>query len=130
LKLLLDTHVWLWLALEPERLSRKATAAVEDATNEVFLSPISVWETLVLARRGRIDLEPDPQKWVGAALGRTPATVAELTHAVAMRSETLPGFRSRDPADRFLVATALVGDLALVTADRAMRRYRPLRTLW
>jgi len=130
LKLLLDTHVWLWLVLEPERLSRKAAAVVADTANEVFLSPISVWETLVLARRGRIDLTPDPQAWVEAALGRTAATAVELTHAIALRSETLPGFRSRDPADRFLVATALVGDLALVTADRAMRRYRPLRTVW
>jgi PIN domain nuclease of toxin-antitoxin system len=129
-KLLLDTHVWLWQLLEPERLSKRAAAALENASAELHLSPLSIWEALLLAEKGRIELEPDPVAWVREALGRSPLVVPGLTHDVAVRSRQLPGFRSPDPVDRFLVATCLVGGMSLVTRDEAMRRYRPLATVW
>lgn len=130
LKILLDTHVWVWRLLEPERLSRRLEEALAESGHELFLSPISVWETLVLARKGRLTLDPDPQSWVRTALRTSMTTAAPLSHEVAMRSEALPGFPSPDPADRFLAATALVQDLVLATADRVLRGYRPLPTLW
>ncbi|MBN2497885.1 MAG: type II toxin-antitoxin system VapC family toxin [Deltaproteobacteria bacterium] len=130
MKLLLDTHVWLWQLAQPELLSRRASAALEDLANELYLSPISVWEVLVLARKGCIQLSSEPVEWVREALRKSPAQMAELTHDIALGSEDLPGLASRDPADRFLVATCLDGEMTLVTADRALRRYRRLRTLW
>ncbi len=130
MKLLLDTHVWLWRLLEPERLSPKAAGTLAARGHTVYLSPISVWETLVLARRGRLALEPLPAEWIRPALRRSSVVMAPLTHEVAIRSETLDGFRSPDPADRFLVATAIEQSLVLVTADRMMRRYRRVETLW
>lgn len=130
MRLLLDTHVWLWRLLDPERLSAEAEAAISDPESELLLSPISTWETLVLARKGRIDLSPSPSEWVLDALRRSAPTAAPLTHGIALRSEALDDFASEDPADRFLVATALEHDLTLVTADGAIREFEPVETLW
>ncbi len=130
MRLLLDTHVWLWRLLAPERLSADAERAVADRESNVHLSPISAWETLVLARKGRLSLRPSPAAWVVDALRRTALTAAPLSHDIALRSEALDGFASADPADRFLVATALEHDFVLVTADGAMQAFEPVRTLW
>ncbi len=129
MRVLLDTHVWLWQLTEPERLSKKASEALDAPRSELFLSPISVWEVLELARKKRIHLE-EPGSWIRKALQRTPARMAEITHEIAIRSEHLEGFGGTDPADRFLAATCLVHDLALVTSDRMLRRFKKLRTVW
>lgn len=130
MKLLLDTHAWLWRLLDPGRISADAEAAIADGGSELFLSPISTWEALVLARKGRLSLAPTPHEWVLDALRRTAIAAAPLNHGIALRSETLDGFASADPADRFLVATALEHGLVLVTADTAMHGFEPVQTLW
>lgn len=130
MRLLLDTHVWIWRLLAPERLSDVAERAVADRESTLHLSPISTWETLVLARKGRLSLMPSPAEWVLDALRRAALTTVPLTHGIALRSEALQGFESADPADRFLVATALEHELVLVTADAAMRGFKPVETLW
>jgi PIN domain nuclease of toxin-antitoxin system len=129
-RLLLDTHVWIWRLLEPERLSQRAEQALVRRENELFLSPISTWETLVLARKGRIRLRPSPLEWVTDALRRSSLTAAPLTHEIALRSDRLEGFGSEDPADRFLVATALEHGFVLVTRDAAMRSFTAVATIW
>jgi len=129
-RLLLDTHAWLWRLLEPERLSPPAEAAIVHRNAELFLSPISTWETLVLARKGKLALTPSPHEWILAALRRSAPTAAPLNHEAAMRSEALDGFASQDPADRFLVATAIELNLTLVTADTAMHAFEQVQTLW
>jgi PIN domain nuclease of toxin-antitoxin system len=129
-RLLLDTHAWLWRLLDPERISAGAEAAIVDPDNELLLSPISTWETLVLARKGRLSLSPSPREWVLDALRRSAPTAVPLSQGIAMRSEALDGFSSEDPADRFLVATALELELTLVTADGAMHQFDPVATLW
>ncbi|MDQ3563438.1 MAG: type II toxin-antitoxin system VapC family toxin [Pseudomonadota bacterium] len=119
MKLLLDTHIWLWSLAEPGRLSKRVTAAVTRAENELWVSPISVWELLVLAERGRVKLDDEPRRWVADALASTPAQEAILTFEVAIRSREVM-LAHPDPSDRFLVATALVYDLTLVTADDSL----------
>lgn len=130
MKLLLDTHAWLWRLLDPDRVSKAAESAIADRESELFLSSISTWEALVLAGKGRLSLEPSPGEWVLDALRRSAPSAVPLSHGIAMRSEALDGFASEDPADRFLVATALEHDLTLVTADSAMHAFAPLTTLW
>lgn len=130
MRLLLDTHAWLWRLLDPPRLSGAAEQAIADRDSELFLSPVSAWETLVLARKGRLSLTPSPSEWVLDALRRSAPSAVPLSNGIAMRSESLDGFASADPADRFLVATALENDLTLVTADSAMHDFPPLTTLW
>lgn len=116
MRLLLDTHVWLWSLAVPDKLKRKVRTGLEQAKGGVWLSPISVWELLVLAERGRLRLDAEPRAWVQEALERAPLEEAVLNHEVALRSREV-ALPHEDPADRFLVATALVYDLTLVTAD-------------
>ena len=121
MRLLLDTHIWLWGLLDPSRLGRRTAAALDDPDNELWLSPISIWETLMLAERRRVVLQPDPERWVRACLERLPLREAPLNAEVAMASRALR-IPSDDPADRFLAATARVYELTLVTADSRLRR--------
>lgn len=116
MRLLLDTHVWLWSLIAPDHLERRVRSRLERAKGGVWLSPISVWELLVLAERGRLRLDAEPRAWVREALERAPLEEAVLNHEVALRSREV-ALPHPDPADRFLVATALVYDLTLVTAD-------------
>ena len=116
MRLLLDTHIWLWSLSEPTKLGRRVKSALTSDSNELWLSPISAWEVLVLAERGRVTLDDEPRRWVVEAISRTPALEAALTFAIAIRSREIMGAHP-DPADRFLVATALV---TLVTADDAL----------
>ncbi len=89
--------------------------------NELWLSPISLWETLLLAERGRIEFEADPLAWIREARNATPVVEAPLTFEVAVASRTL-SLPHEDPADRFIAATAKVYQLKLVTADRQLSR--------
>ena len=117
MKLLLDTHIWLWSRVEPKRLSRQVTSALSKSTNEQWLSPVSIWEILALCRKGRLDLDPDPVQWIHTVLTVVPMREAQLTQDVALatRGISLP---QSDPMDFLLAATAKVYDLTLVTADQ------------
>ena len=118
-RLLLDTHIWAWSLLEPERLGSSAKAALAESENELWLSPISTWELVLLIERGRMEVDRPAAAWVREALGRIPMREAGLNHEVALRSRML-SLPHDDPADRFLAATAVVYELTLVTADRRL----------
>jgi PIN domain nuclease of toxin-antitoxin system len=128
--LLLDTHIWVWSHTEPERLTKRVSAALTDDANELWLSPISVWELLLLAERRRVLIKhgQTPKDWVEAALARAPMQDAPLTREVALRSRAMR-VEHDDPADRFLAATAEVYELVLVTADERLLRGKGFRTL-
>lgn len=119
MKLLLDTHIWLWSLLDPRNLSAKVAAELENPLNEIWLSPISIWELLILVGDGRVSLASDPGEWVQNALSRVAFKEAYINNAVVLRTRqvNLP-----DLLDRFLVASALVYDLTLVTADERLFR--------
>ena len=119
MKLLLDTHIWLWALLEPERLAGDVRAALQAPENELWLSPISVWEAMVLAERGRLSVNSDAQGWVRQMVDAIPRREAPLTHEIALMSRRM-SLAHQDPADRFLAATARVLDLTLVTADERL----------
>ena len=114
--LLLDTHIWLWALLEPGRLSGRVRALLASPAETLRLSPVSIWEALVLAEKGRVVLEPDPRRWLDRALAVAPVTEVPMTFEVAMASRNI-ALDHKDPADRFIVASALVFGLTLVTAD-------------
>jgi PIN domain nuclease of toxin-antitoxin system len=117
-RLLLDTHIWLWSVFEPTRLVGRVAKELETDTNELWLSPISTWETLVLMEKGRI-VTDDAHSTIDAMLRAGPFREAALTHAVAAESRKIE-LPHPDPADRFLAATAKVYDLTLVTADERL----------
>ena len=116
MKLLLDTHIFVWSNLNPSRLSRRVAKVIGDSRNELWISPVTTWEILFLHRKGRLNLKDGPASWISTALTRVPYREATLTHDVALASDAVV-LPHRDPADTFLAATAKVYDLTLVTAD-------------
>lgn len=128
MKLLLDTHVWLWSQLSPERIARSARAKLTSTGNELWLSPISVWEVLLLSERGRIRLRPSAPAWIDSFFAKVPVHEAPLIREVALASREVQ-LEHDDPADRFLAATATAYDLTLVTADERLLRGKGYKTL-
>ncbi len=126
MKLLLDTHILIWSRLSPERLSGAATEALQDEGNELWYSPITVWEILLLAEKKRLRVKGDPYRWVERALDGL--REAPLNRHVAMESRRL-NLPHKDPGDRFIAATALVYDLVLVTVDERLLACPKLKTL-
>jgi PIN domain nuclease of toxin-antitoxin system len=128
MRLLLDTHIWVWSALDRSRLSGRLIAALENPQNELWLSPISLWEILTLCEKKRLTLRPNPQVWIANALHAIPMREAPVTYQVAEETARVQ-LPHRDPADRFLVATARVFDLTLVTADQQLIHARQVPVL-
>ena len=116
MQILLDTHIWLWSRSEPKRLSRRVARVLEDPRNEKWISPASIWEILNLCGKGKIKLQGGPVAWISEGFAKVSFQEATLTHEVVLATETfvLP---HRDPIDIFLVASAKVYGLTLVTAD-------------
>ena len=126
MKLLLDTHIWLWSLIEPDRLGKRTRAELENSGNELWLSPISTWEALTLHDKGRVYLAAEVNEWI--ARNTAPFREAPLTHEIAIAARQLRLIQ-RDPADRFLAATAQVLDLTLVTADASLLGLGEIATL-
>lgn len=128
MKLLLDTHIWIWNHLEPWKITSEVTKELGDPRNELWLSPVSIWELVLLVEKKRIELHHDMGEWVQQSMRELDLQEAPLTSAVAHELRfTLLGHR--DPGDRFLVATARVYDLTLVTADQRLQQIPGLQLL-
>ncbi|MBS1249811.1 MAG: Ribonuclease VapC22 [Chloroflexi bacterium] len=121
MRYLLDTHIWLWSLLAPENVKDVIAQELEDKENELFISPITIWETLVLAEKGRIELTPSPNEWVITALKLSPIKEAALTHSIAIKSRRIE-LPHQDPADRFIAATAWENDFILITEDEKLQK--------
>jgi len=119
MKLLLDTHIWLWSVLEPTRLSRRIARAIDNPENQLWLSPISVWELLMLTQKGRVQLNEGAVSWARRTVEQLQLHEAPLTFDIALETSTL-NLAHGDPSDRLIVASAKVFDLTLVTADEKL----------
>ena len=128
MKLLLDTHVWVWMRLDPDRLDPRARRRIEDSSNELWFSPISAWELLQLADRGRLRLAPDAPTWIRNSIATMAVSVAPVGVEIAIASRRID-LPHGDPADRFLAATAQVLELTLVTADERLLACSDMKTL-
>ncbi len=127
MKYLLDTHIWLWSLLEPDKIGVDASAILQDDNNELLISPITLWEIMILAERGRLKLQPTPEEWIEEALRRSPVKEAKLSHAIAVKSRQIE-LPHQDPADRFIAATAWEYGMILITADQRLKAARQIRT--
>ena len=123
MRLLLDTHIWIWFVTGSPRL--KVLQALRDSNNELWLSPLSTWEVLTLEKKKRIVLDREPDEWVRNATAGT--REAPLTHQIVVAAQDLA--LHNDPVDRLLAATALVSDLTLVTADERLMELRSIKIL-
>lgn len=125
MKYLLDTHIWLWLLDDANRLGRRTSLLLKDPKSELWISPISTWEALTLHHKRRVYLHGDLAAWVARAVSGFKEAVP--THEIMLAARQLP--LHQDPSDRILAATALVLGLTLVTADERLLQLKSIKTL-
>lgn len=121
MKLLLDTHLLLWAAGSPERLSAAARCLLEDPTNELLFSAASLWEIAIKSGLGRTDFRVDARVLRRGLLDNGYGELV-MTSAHAVSIDSLPAIH-RDPFDRILVAQAMVEGITLLTSDEVVARY-------
>jgi len=125
-RILLDTHIFLWLQTEPERLG-KQLPLVEDQRNELLLSAASSWEIAIKYALGRLPLPESPERYVPERMRALNARGLPIEHTHALAVAALPSLHG-DPFDRLLIAQAGLLDLSILTADATVAAY-PVRTL-
>ncbi|MDQ8043402.1 MAG: type II toxin-antitoxin system VapC family toxin [Solirubrobacteraceae bacterium] len=121
MKLLLDTHVFLWLQTDPDRLGTHL-ATVADPANELLLSAASSWELAIKVALGKLELPVPVEQYVPSRAREIGATLVAIEHDHALRVAGLPPLH-RDPFDRLLVAQAAALGATLLTADAAVAAY-------
>ncbi len=128
--ILLDTHVLIWLANEPAKLSRTATEAIRTSsqTGGLAISAITLWELAWLATHGRLDIAGTAEAFVERITSRT--AIRPITVRVAVLANQFPAEYSGDPCDRLIGATALAEGAALVTKDAKIRASKQVKTVW
>lgn len=128
-RVVLDTHALIWWSATPDFLSPAATTAVSDAA-ELLCPAICFWETSLLVRKGRLRL-PDglsPREWTAAILSIPRVRGVSLDPVIAVIADGLD--MHPDPADRFIVATAIDADAPLVTKDSLLQELSLVETIW
>jgi PIN domain nuclease of toxin-antitoxin system len=127
--IVLDTHAWVWYASEDAQLSKRAKARINRA-EALGVHPVSCWEVAMLANTGRLKLSVDLSRWIGHALERPKIQLLSFTPAAAIRAAGLGGSFPGDPADRFIVGTALELGVPVVTRDQRIAGWAKVETIW
>jgi len=122
MRLLLDTQVWLWMVVAPDRLSPAARRLVSSEENDLVFSAASSWEIAIKHALGKLKLPGEPGELVPEWMTRTGVTPLPVLHRHALHVASLPPHH-RDPFDRLLVAQAQLEDLVVLTADRQFEPY-------
>lgn len=122
MKLLLDSHVWLWELTHPQRLNARARELLEHAGNELLLSAVSVLELGIKDRDRGLELARPFGEVVVAELASGRYTPLAISHEHALQASRLP-LHHRDPFDRLLIAQAQIERVPILTADRMLERY-------
>ena len=122
MRILLDTHIFLWFISGDTKLPRVVQDTVRDRANQVFLSPVSIWEAIVKHALGRLSLPEPPQKYLPLQRGMHSVDTLPLDENSVCRLSLLPPLH-RDPFDRLLIAQAQIEDLTIVTSDPAFDAY-------
>jgi PIN domain nuclease of toxin-antitoxin system len=127
--IVLDTHAWLWWLSDPSKLGRLARHGI-DTAKKVGIPAICSLEVATLAARGRISLNCPTLEWLQDAVADARVELLPLTPAVAVKAADLPTGFPGDPADRLIVATAILESATLVTKDDRIRGFPGVRTVW
>jgi PIN domain nuclease of toxin-antitoxin system len=130
--IVLDTHVIIWDALAPERLSEPARTAIAQANQSdgLIICDISVWEIAMLLQKGRVQVQTDPLTFINLVLQANKVRVQPITPPIAILATQFPAQINQDPADRLIAATTLAEQATLVTADRNLQAASLIPTLW
>lgn len=127
-----DTHVIIWDALKPEKLSNNARRAIETANtgNGIIFCEISLWEIAMLIKKRRIQIEIEFQEFISLVISSNRYIFQRLTPEIAELSVNLPSEVNNDPADRMISATSIIHQAPLVTADQNLIKADCIETIW
>jgi PIN domain nuclease of toxin-antitoxin system len=130
--IVLDTHVWVWYVDDPTQLSAPARTSIDQALREkaVLISSISVWEVALLVVSGRLELTIDVHDWIAKCEALPSFTFVPVDNAIFLKSVFLSAQLHNDPADRIIIATALMRGVPVVTKDRRIRKYAKVQSIW
>ena len=130
--ILLDTHAWIWFISNPEYLSKRADKAVKGAVKDksILISSISAWELALLVKKKRLKLTLEVTDWIAKSESLPFIQFLPVTNSIAVKSVNLPLPLHPDPADRIIIATALSVGAPLVTSDKKLLSYSPVKTIW
>jgi PIN domain nuclease of toxin-antitoxin system len=128
MKLLLDTHCWLWWFAQPERLSEEAIAHIVDESNELWFSVASIWEMGINVTLGKLPLPEPIDHYISSRMVLLGTKSLEVTASHALQATALP-LHHQDPFDRMLIAQAQLQDMVLVSANKMFEQYE-VSTLW
>ena len=128
MKILLDTHCWLWWIASPERLSLESQQLIMDGRNPVFLSAASSWEIAIKYALGKLPLPESPEKFVPSRLTRDAISPLPVTHTHALQVASLP-HHHRDPFDRLLISQAQTEGFSIMTVDKQFQDY-DVQLIW
>ena len=128
MNILLDTHAFLWAVTDDPRLTAAARAVFAESSNSLFLSVVSMWEIVLKARAGKLQLKGSAARFFADQLARNSLSALDVRPQHVLRVAELPRLH-RDPFDRLLVAQAQVENMLLLTADTQIRRYS-VKVIW
>jgi PIN domain nuclease of toxin-antitoxin system len=126
---LLDTHVFNWFRIAPEKLGKTSLKLLQSADTQVAISAVSSLEVAQLAFKGRLVLPTDVMSWMDGCFSLFGCRETQVDTRIAAEAYRLPGEFHADPADRLLIATARVNDWSLLTADRRIIEYPHVRSM-
>jgi len=128
MKILLDTHTWLWWMTESKTLSPTAFDMISDTDNQSVVSVVSVWEVAIKWRLEKLDLPEPPRTFIPSRLERDGFSVLHVTLSHVLQVADLPDHH-KDPFDRLLIAQSLVEDVPLLSRDELVSQY-DIKVLW
>jgi PIN domain nuclease of toxin-antitoxin system len=130
--IVLDTHAWIWFISNPAYLSKRAETAVNVAVKDksILISSISAWELALLVKKKRLKLTLEVTDWIAKSESLPFIQFVPVTNSIAVKSVNLPIPLHPDPADRIIIATALSVGAPLVTKDKKLLDYAPIKTIW
>ena len=130
--IVLDTHTWIWYVSNPELLSKRAKRSIEAALKlkEIFISSISVWEVALLVASKRLELTMNIVDWIAKSEAFPFFHFVPVDNAIALKSVNLPEPLHKDPADRIIIATAMVMGVPVVSKDEKILNYPHVQTIW
>lgn len=128
MKVLIDTHVFLWVLVSPKKLSLRARSVIESGDNHVLLSTASLWEIAIKEQVGKLSLPNPPERYLRRRIAESDIEMLPVSAEHALRLFSLP-VHHKDPFDRIIIAQSKEEDIAVITADAVMRRYE-IEVIW
>ena len=132
MRYLLDTHVWIWWYMNPDKLSKKVVTLISDIKNydALLLSAISPWEFCKLIEKERLYIKGSPKQWLEDAFDLPKFLLIPLSPIIAYESTNLTQPFHSDPADQIIVASALVENAVIITKDKLLHNYKHVKCVW